>query len=209
VSEVVSSKREGLARRARTLEYLTIAWNIAEGLAAIIAGWHARSIALLAFGIDSAIEVTSASALLWRIKVDPDVMNREQNERLTLRIVGVSFIMLAAYTTAESVFELIDRRMPDSSLVGIVVACLAVVIMPLLSRAKRRLATALGSAAMHADAKQADFCACLSLILLAGLALNAAFAFWWADPVAALMMVPIIAHEGVEGLRGKSCGECQ
>lgn len=205
---VPTLNRAALASRARNIEYLTIAWNTAEGLTAVVAGLFASSVSLLAFGIDSMIEVASASALLWRIKVDADVLNRERNDKAALRVVGVCFIALAAYVTAESVYELVERRISDHSVAGIVVAGLALVVMPLLSRAKRRVAAALNSAAIVADAKQADFCAYLSAILLAGLALNAAFGFWWADPVAALVMVPLIVKEGINGMRGECCQNC-
>jgi len=133
---------------------------------------------------------------------------RERNERLALRIVGLCFVALAAYIGYESIVDLIRRRAPEHSIPGIVLACVSLLVMPLLSRAKRRVGTALGSAAMHADAKQTDFCVYLSAILLGGLLLNALFDLWWADPVAALIMVPIIAKEGSEGIRGEVCHDC-
>ena len=133
---------------------------------------------------------------------------RERNERLALRIVGLCFVALAAYIGYESIVDLIRRRAPEHSIPGIVLACVSLLVMPLLSRAKRRVGTALGSAAMHADAKQTDFCVYLSAILLGGLLLNALFDLWWADPVAALIMVPIIAKEGFEGIRGEVCHDC-
>ena len=158
--------------------------------------------------MDSFIEVTSGSALLWRMSVDAQVQRRELNERRALRIVGVCFLVLAAYITYESVLELWSRRAPEHSIPGIVLACVSLVVMPLLSRAKRKVGRALGSAAMHADARQTEFCTYLSAILLVGLLLNAFFGLWWADPVAAFIMVPIIAKEGIEGLQGKACDEC-
>jgi divalent metal cation (Fe/Co/Zn/Cd) transporter len=139
------------------------------------------------------------------MSVDADVHRREKNERLALRIVGTSFVALAAYIGYESVAGLVSRRVPESSLAGIILAAISLIVMPLLSRAKRRVGNQLGSAAMKADAKQADFCTYLSAILLFGLLLNTAFGVWWADPVAALIMVPIIANEGFEGLQGKAC----
>jgi divalent metal cation (Fe/Co/Zn/Cd) transporter len=194
--------RNVLARRGRKLEYFTIAWNILEGMVGVVAGIAAGSISLVGFGIDSFIEVTSGAALLWRMSVDADAASREENERVALRTVGICFLALAAYIAYESVGDLLQRQAPEHSVPGIVLACASLTAMPLLSRAKRRVATGLGSTAMHADAKQTDFCVYLSAILLLGLLLNALFGWWWADPAAALTMVPIIANEGFEGLRG-------
>lgn len=201
-------ERPEILRRGKKLEYFTIAWNAAEGLVAVIAGWAAGSISLLGFGIDSFIEVTSGAALLWRMSVDADVHQRERNERRTLKIVGACFLALAAYIAYESAKDLWSKKAPEHSIPGIVLACVSLIVMPLLSRAKLRVGRALGSAAMSADAKQTEFCTYLSAILLAGLLLNTLSGLWWADPVAALIMVPIIAKEGIEGLQGKACIEC-
>ncbi len=175
---------------------------------AIVAGPIAGSISLVGFGIDSFMEVTSGSVLLWRMSVDADVLRRERNERRALRVVGVCFLLLAAYIAYESATDLRSKRAPEHSIAGIVLACVSLVVMPLLSRAKRKVGRALGSAAMQADAKQTEFCTFLSAILLAGLLLNAVFGLWWADPAAALIMVPIIAKEWIEGVQGKACDEC-
>jgi len=198
--------REAAARRGRNLEYFTIGWNSLEGVVALVAGFVAGSISLVGFGFDSFIEVTSGAVLLWRMSVDHDVRNRERNERLALRIVGLCFVALAVYVGYEALRDLILRNAPARSIPGIILACVSLVVMPALARAKRKVGTSLGSAAMHADAKQADFCVYLSAILLGGLLLNASFGVWWADPVAALGMVPIIAKEGIESLQGKACG---
>jgi divalent metal cation (Fe/Co/Zn/Cd) transporter len=200
--------RQQIAQRGKRLEYFTIAWNTIEGLVAVVAGVFAGSISLVGFGIDSFIEVTSGVALLWRMSVDADVHRRERNERLALRIVGICFVALAVYIGYESITGLVHKKVPESSLAGIILAVVALVVMPLLSRAKRRVGNELGSAAMKADTKQATFCTYLSAILLAGLLLNAAFGIWWADPVAALIMVPIIAKEGYDGIQGKACDSC-
>jgi divalent metal cation (Fe/Co/Zn/Cd) transporter len=208
MAEPVILERTAVVRRGRRLEYFTIAWNALEGLVAVVAGAIAGSISLVGFGIDSFIEVTSGSVLLWRMSVDAQVQRRELNERKALRIVGVCFLLLAAYIAYESVLDLWSQRAPEHSIPGIVLACVSGVVMPLLSRAKRKVGTALGSAAMHADAKQTEFCTYLSAILLAGLLLNTLFGLWWADPVAALIMAPIIAKEGIEGWQGKACEEC-
>lgn len=208
MSENAVLDRSSAVARGRRLEYFTIAWNALEGLVAVVAGAFAGSISLVGFGIDSFIEVTSGSVLLWRISVDADVQQRERNERRALKIVGVCFLVLAAYITYESASDLWSKKAPEHSIPGIILACVSLAVMPLLSRAKRKVGFALGSAAMHADAKQTEFCTYLSAILLAGLLLNTLFGLWWADPAAALIMVPIIAKEGIEGLQGKACDEC-
>ncbi len=142
------------------------------------------------------------------MSVDEDTHGRERNERRALKIVGACFLALAVYITYESAMDLWSKRAPEHSIPGIVLACVSLVVMPLLSRAKRKVGRALSSAAMHADAKQTEFCTYLSGILLAGLLLNAIFGLWWADPVAGLVMVPIIGKEGIEALQGKACDDC-
>jgi divalent metal cation (Fe/Co/Zn/Cd) transporter len=201
--------RAAAVGRGRTLEYFTIAWNSLEGIVALVAGWMAGSIALVGFGVDSVIEVTSGATLLCRMGADLDLQRRERNEKRALTIVGLCFLALAAYVGCESVWDLFERRAPERSLVGIALACVSLVVMPLLSRAKRKVGNALASSAMKADAKQTEFCAYLSAILLGGLLLNALFGFWWADAVAALVMVPIIANEGIQRLRGETCDDWQ
>lgn len=201
----MASDRVRLVNRGRQLEYFTILWNSIEAAAALISGRIAGSVALVGFGLDSFVEVASGSALLWRLHKDSDVASREKAEHLTLRIVGFCFLLLAAYIAYESASALFTRHAPRKSPFGIVLASASLVAMPLLSRAKRRIGAGLGSAAMAADARQTDFCAYLSGILLGGLLLNALFGLWWADPVAGLIMVPIIVKEGIAGLQGKSC----
>ena len=176
-----------------------------EGLVAVVAGAFAGSISLVGFGIDSFIEVTSGVVLLWRMAVDADVQRRERKEKLSLRIVGVCFLALVVYVGYESIYDLVSRKAPEHSVPGILLACVSLIVMPLLSQAKKKVAEELGSAAMHADAKQTDFCVYLSAILLIGLLLNAALGWWWADPAAALIMVPLIAKEGVEAMKGETC----
>jgi len=197
--------RQAFAKRGRRLEYFTIAWNTLEGLVAVISGAMAGSVSLVGFGIDSFIEVASGSTLLWRMSVDADEQRRERNEKLSLKIVGVCFFALAVYVGYESASDLLSRKQPEHSIPGIVLACVSLVVMPLLSRAKKMVGNSLSSAAMHADAKQTDFCVYLSAILLAGLLLNAGLGWWWADPIAALVMVPIIAKEGIDGMKAKAC----
>jgi divalent metal cation (Fe/Co/Zn/Cd) transporter len=198
-------QRAKLVARGRRLEYLTIAWNSFEAAVALLAGLVAGSVALVGFGLDSVIETLSAVILLWRFRADRDATQREAAERTAHRLVGFCFLLLAAYVTVESAHALWIRAQPERSLPGILIALAAMMVMPLLGRAKRRVAKQLNSRALHSDSRQADFCAYLSAILLAGLLLHAMLGWWWADPVAALVMVPIIAREGVQGLRGEKC----
>lgn len=198
-------QRQATAQRGKRLAYFTIAWNCLEGVVAVVAGAIAGSISLVGFGVDSFIEVASGGTVLWRMSVDADVERRERNERLSLRIVGICFLILAAYVAYESVADLLTRKAPEQSIPGIILACVSLVVMPILSRKKKEVGSELGSAAMRADAKQTDFCVYLSAILLTGLLLNAAAGLWWADPAAALIMVPIIAKEGIDSVKGKGC----
>ncbi len=197
--------RQALIRQGQRLEYFTIAYNSVEGLVSILAGLIAGSVSLIGFGLDSLIEVTSGAALLWRLRRDLDASRREQIERITLQIVGACLVALALYIAYESGSTLIGHEIPQRSIPGIIVAALSVIVMPLLAKAKRSVSAGIGSGAMSADSKQADFCAYLSAILLGGLLLNAVLGWWWADPVAGLVMVPIIAREGIGGIRGKAC----
>jgi len=199
------TERQTLAQRGKRLEYFTIVWNSLEGLIAVSAGAFAGSISLVGFGVDSFIEVTSGSALLWRMSLDADTHRREAVERRSLRIVGGCFLALAAYVAFEATRDLLGQERPTRSVPGILLACVSLVVMPLLSKAKRRIGAAMQSRAMHADARQTEFCTYLSAILLGGLALNLVWGLWWADPIAALVMVPIIAKEGIDGLRGDAC----
>ncbi len=205
MAQALAIGRAASAQRGRRLEYFTIAWNTVEGLVGVAAGAIAGSISLVGFGIDSFIEVASGAALLWRMNVDSDAHSRERIERRALWMVGVCFIALAVFVTYESAMDLLRKQAPQPSVPGMILAGASLAVMPLLSRAKRSVAANLQSAAMRADARQTQFCAYLSAILLGGLALNAWLGLWWADPVAALIMVPIIAKEGIESLRGKAC----
>jgi divalent metal cation (Fe/Co/Zn/Cd) transporter len=204
--EAVAFNRLDFVRRGQRLEYFTIGYNILEGLISLVAGFMAGSISLVGFGLDSLIEVTSGAAVLWRLHHDLNPSRREEVERTTLRIVGACFIALAVYILDDAGKALIFHEAPERSIPGILIAALSVVVMPVLASAKRRVAIKISSAAMHADSRQTDFCMYLSAILLGGLLVNALFGWWWADPVAALVMVPIIAKEGLESLKGKACG---
>ena len=197
--------RAALLRRGRTLEYATVGYNVLEGVIAIGSGVLAGSIALVGFGIDSGIEVLSGLILLWRLNTRRDEEEREQVEARALKLVGWSFLLLAAYVALDAAMSLVRRQAPEESAIGIALAAVSVVVMPLLVRAKRRVAAQLSSRALAADSKQTELCTWLSAILLGGLVLNALAGWWWADPVAALIMVPIIGNEGVEALRGEQC----
>jgi divalent metal cation (Fe/Co/Zn/Cd) transporter len=162
----------------------------------------AGSVALIGFGVDSVIEGASSVVLLWRLSDHP---RAEEREEMAHRLVGAGFLALAAYISFDALHDLITHEPPRVSYFGIAYAGACIVVMPLLARAKRRVAARLDSDALHADSHQSDICAYLSVILLVGLALNALFGWWWADPVAALCMLPIIIKEGFAGLRGESC----
>jgi divalent metal cation (Fe/Co/Zn/Cd) transporter len=200
--------RKALVRRGLLLNAATLVYNALEAIVSLVAGISAGSVALVGFGADSLIEVSSALAAQWRLRLDTHVDRRAHAERTTLRIVGWCFIALALYVAADSGKTIWFRETPATSVAGIVITALSVVVMPLLARAKRRVAGGLSSAALRADARQTSLCAYLSAITLGGLVLNAAVGWWWADPVAALCMVPIIAREGVEAIRGEECDDC-
>jgi divalent metal cation (Fe/Co/Zn/Cd) transporter len=200
-----SASRASNAHAGRRLEHITLGWNLIEAIVAGGAGFAAGSIALIGFGADSVIECLSGAILLWRLQAHE---SDEQRERLALKLVGVSFLLLAAYVAFDATKALIRREPPEASPVGIVISVLSLIVMPLLARAKRRVAALLESRALDADSRQTSLCAYLSAILLGGLVLNALFGWWWADPVAAIIMVPIIVREGIDALRGDVCSDC-
>jgi divalent metal cation (Fe/Co/Zn/Cd) transporter len=201
------SARAGVVLFGKRLEYFTITWNLLEGAVSVVAGLSSGSISLVGFGVDSFIEVVSGSILFWRMTVDCDIGGRERNENLALTLVGFSLIGLAGCLVFQAIVRLANQRAPQHSVPGILIAALSLIVMPLLSTAKRAVAADLESSAMGADAKQADFCALLSGILLLGMLLNAAFGYWWADPLAALIMASIIGNEGINSSLGKKCCE--
>ena len=189
-------------KEGRKLEYLTIAWNAVEAMVSIAAGVLAGSTALLGFGVDSMIESGSGAVLLWRLQDSSDHAAREAG---ALRMVGVSFLLLAAWIGYESVESLLRREAPAASYPGIAIAVLSLIVMPWLARRKRQVAASLASRALECDSRQTTLCAYLSAILLAGLLLNAVAGWWWADAVAGLCMTPIIVNEGLEAFRGERC----
>ena len=195
--------RASLVRRGIRLSYATIGYNSFEAIGSLVAGFLSGSVALVGFGIDSVIEVTASVAAQWRLRSDLDHARRERVELLTLRIVGFCFLALAAYVLADATITLWNREAPDGSLFGIVVLALSAIVMPILARAKKRVAREMRSGALVAEATQTSLCAYLSVIGLVGVLLNAVLQWWWADPAAALLMVPIITREGLEGIRAK------
>jgi len=198
--------RSAQLRAGARLEAISVVWNIAEGIIAVAAGTLAGSTALLAFGIDSFVETASGTVVGWRLL--DEIRNRSEDraeriEKLTSRIAGILLLTLAVYIAVDSSVRLIGRSAkPKESLIGIVVTAAALVVMPILGRAKLRCAGAIGSAALRADAYETIACAWLSGTALAGLAANALFRWWWADPLAALALIPLIVREGWEGLSG-------
>jgi divalent metal cation (Fe/Co/Zn/Cd) transporter len=200
--------RQALVRRGLLLNGVTLTYNVLEAAVALTAGYLAGSVALVGFGADSVIEVSSSVAALWRLRSDSEGDRRVRAERISLRIVGWCFLALAVYVAVDGAKTLWFREAPRMSAVGMVLTTLSVVVMPVLARAKRHVSTALSSAALRAEAMQTSLCAYLSAITLGGLVLNATLGWWWADPVAALCMVPIIAREGIAAVRGDACDDC-
>ena len=198
--------RNGSTTLAMSLLWATLVWNMAEGVIAVWAGFAAGSVALVGFGLDSAIEVTASAVLIWRLQLTDDDARIEQRERMAHRVVGATFIVLAIYIAAEVAYTLIVGNEPDSSTIGLLLAIAATLVMPLLGFAKRRNALQLESRALVAEANETLVCSYLSFTLFFGLAANALFGWWWADIAAAAAMVPWIVKEGLEGLRGESCG---
>ncbi len=198
------ARREALAKRIRLLVAATITYNVVEAVVAITAGTQASSTALIGFGLDSVIEVSSAAAVAWQFSA-ADHAVREARERTTLRIIAVSFFVLAAYVAVDAVRALAGTGEAERSVPGIVLAALSLAIMPFLSAAQRRAGRDLGSASAVADSKQTLLCTYLSAVLLIGLALNATLGWSWADPVAALVIAGIAVKEGRDAWQGKGC----
>lgn len=194
-------RQQVLTRRVRLLVAATITYNVVEAIIAITAGTIASSTALIGFGLDSVIEVASATALAWQFSAK----DHQARERTTLRIIAVSFFVLAAYVTVESVRALLGAEAADHSPVGIALAAASLLIMPGLSYAQRRAGRELGSASAVADSKQTLLCTYLSAVLLVGLVLNSTLGWWWADPLAALTIAAVAVREGREAWRGKHC----
>lgn len=194
--------------RALRLEYLTVGWNVVEGVVAIGAALAAGSVALLAFGIDSFVECASGAVLIWRLRAERSAKDAAAIERLDRRahqLVGWSLFALAAWVVFDASRSLYTGEHPEPSNVGIVLLALSIAAMYWLARAKRRAAAVLKSRALEADSFQTSACFWLSVVGLFGVGLNALFGFWWADPVAAFGIAALVIKEGREGLRGESC----
>lgn len=194
-------RRRRLGRRARLLAGASVAYNLVEAAVAITAGVVAGSVALIGFGLDSIVEVSSGLIILWQFSHRIP----ESREQVALRLMACAFFGLAAYVTLESVRALLGGSDPSPSPVGIALAALSLVIMPVLSRAQRRTGRALGSNAVVADGTQTLLCTYLSAVLLIGLVLNATLGWSWADPIAGLVIAAIAAREGVQAWRGEGC----
>ena len=192
-------------RRIQRVQTVTIAWMSVEAAVSLFAAWWATSPALLAFGGDSAIELFSAVVVLWRFRAGAA---HEHAERRAARVAGGLLFALAVFVAVTSITSLLGYSEPKPTFLGIAILVAAAVIMPWLAREKRRLSGATGSAALKADAAQSALCAYLSLIALAGLAINAIWRVKWADPTAALAILPLIVWEGREAMRGKPRGCC-
>jgi len=203
VNAAITDERERLQRRGLLLAALTIAWNVIEAIVAVSAGIAAGSIALIGFGLDSTIEVGSAFVVVWQFRAELRGGYDEDRERKALRLIAISFFVLATYVAAEAVRDLffVDSEAAKST-IGIALAALSLAVMPALAIAKRRTATEIGSPTLRADAAETMLCSWLSAVLLGGLLLNATVGWWWADPIAAIAIAGLAAKEGVEAWRG-------
>jgi divalent metal cation (Fe/Co/Zn/Cd) transporter len=207
-SPPAGDQRAQLLRKGLALEYLTVGWNVVEGVVAVAAAAVAGSVALLGFGMDSFVESASGSVLIWRLLAERRAADPEAVERIehrAQRLVAISLVALAVFVTIDAIRTLVLRDRPHPSAVGIAVTAISLVVMWWLARAKRRTAIALGSRAMEADAFQTTACWWLSLIVLGGIGLNAAFGWWWADPLAALGITWFLVSEAREAWRGDEC----
>jgi divalent metal cation (Fe/Co/Zn/Cd) transporter len=203
VTGATLSRKERLHRRGVRLEVFTVAWNVVEAVVAVGVGIAVGSVALIGFGADSGIEIISAVALLWRLlKAGPHASVPEESaaERKALYLVAATFFLLALYILYEAVGALISGEGPESSIVALVLSAVSLVIMPVLAYLKGRTGREMGSRALVADSVETWVCAYLSVALLAAVVLNAAFGWWWADPVGALAMLPVILWQGWETL---------
>jgi divalent metal cation (Fe/Co/Zn/Cd) transporter len=204
MASVLQTASPDAIRRIQRVQTVTIAWMSVEAVVSLFAAWRARSPALLAFGGDSAIELFSAAVVLWRFRTPA----HENAELRAARVAGALLFALAAFVAITSVASLFGFNEPKPTFLGIAILVAAAVVMPWLAKEKRRLSGATGSAALRADAAQSALCAYLSLIALAGLAINAIWHVKWADPLAALAVLPLIVWEGREAMRGKTCDCC-
>lgn len=199
-SAALPGRRANLEKTALWLAYATIAWNTIEAVVAIGSGIAAGSVALVGFGLDSVVEVGSALVVAWQFRGIS-----EAREARALRLIAISFFAFAAYIAFDSARALLGAERAETSIAGIAIAALSLVVMPVLAWAKRRTAVGLGSRTVAADGRQTMLCTYLSAVLLAGLALNAVFGWWWADSLAALAIAGVAVNEGREAWRGDDC----
>jgi divalent metal cation (Fe/Co/Zn/Cd) transporter len=207
----VTAKPDVLRRRAWWLTALTIGWNALEAVVAISSGLAAGSIALVGFGLDSVVEVSSALVIVWRLsRRDLDREANERTERRAVRLIALSFFAIAAYVTVDAALKLlgIDDH-PEQSAVGLAITALSLVVMPALAWAKRRVAAGLGSVALEADAAETQLCTYLSAVVLIGLAANSLAGWWWMDPLAGLIVAALAIREGrTAWASGELCDCC-
>jgi divalent metal cation (Fe/Co/Zn/Cd) transporter len=193
--DVAGSGRDAAVRRAMLLNRLTIGWNVAEAIGALTAAVIAGSVGLFAFGLDSVVEVSASVILAWRLAQERRDGCSQVSDRKAQKAIAISFLALAVYVAFEAGRDLVERSRPEATVVGIALAALSLLVMPVLARAKRKLAPALGSRAQESEAAQTSLCALMSAVLLVGLGLNAVAGWWWADPVAALAISALAALE--------------
>ncbi|CAN5543037.1 cation transporter [soil metagenome] len=204
-----TTPRQALVRRGVWLAWFTIAWNSVEGIVGIVSGIAAGSIALIGFGVDSYVEVFAGAVILWRLSEERHGQDlSEAAEARAVRLIAITFLVLAAGIGVESVRKLVVGAEPDESWLGIGLAVVSLVVMPALARAKRRVGERMGSRAVTADATETTLCVWLSAILLVGLGLNALFGWWWADPIAGLAIVYVAGREGIEHWRADELEDC-
>jgi len=199
-----TSGRAEAVRRVRLYNSLTIGWNVIEGVVALSAGIVAGSISLIAFGLDSGVEVSTSIVLAWRLAQERRGGCMTGYDRRATRCIAGCFAILAIYVSYEAIAQLIEQRAPDISVPGIVLAALSLVVMPVLARAKKRLGPTLGSQAVVSESRQTELCAWLSAVVLVGLGLNAVLGWWWADPVAALALAGFATFETIRTWRADS-----
>jgi divalent metal cation (Fe/Co/Zn/Cd) transporter len=198
-ADMEPAARAASVRSALVLEYFSLAWNLLETFVGLAAGLASGSVALVGFALDSVVESSSAAALIWRLRREQSGgASTEEIERRAVRIVGTAFFALAIYVGVEASIDLVTRSKPEASTLGIVLAAVSVVVMPLLALRKRRMARVLDSRSLEADSGQTWLCSYISAFLLVGLGANAAFGWWWADPVAALVIAALALREGRE-----------
>jgi cation diffusion facilitator family transporter len=205
----VATERRDQLQRALRLGWFTVAWNVTEGVVALVAATAAGSRALLGFGFDSGVESLSAAVLIWRLQVERREPKRaERVEQRAVKLIGVTFLVLGAFVAFEAIRSLATRAEPEASTVGVVLTLVSLIVMPVLAARKRQVATAMGSRAVEADSAQTMACAYLSVVVLVGLVLNAALEWWWADPVAALVVVVLLVREGWAALHAEHVDDC-